>query len=142
MKPEDSLRLPADLERQLDAIERSANLLPPHVLVESVFDLPPVPRRLVANTPKRHALVTELRRSVREAKRVRQLGLSLILLGVCLGVVGTVALYLDLVWFGAGVMSLSGAVIGFAAVSLYRANQRVQRADVQLGTLGEDSSDR
>lgn len=128
MKPEESREIPADLARQLDAIERSANILPPHVLVESVFDLPPVPRRGVVNTPARHGLTTELRRSVREARRVRRLGLIAIALGLALAVLGSAALRLGSGLAGAAAVAVGGGLFGFALVSLYQANARAQAA--------------
>ena len=132
MKPEESQEIPADLARQLDAIERSANILPPHVLVEAVFDLPAVPRRGVINTPSRHGLTTELHRSLREARRVRHLGVLAVAVAVLLTVGGFLALRLDAVALGLAVLCVSGALLGFAAVSLYRANARVQDAESSL----------
>ena len=132
MKPNESQEIPADLARQLDAIERSANILPPHVLVESVFDLPAVPRRGAVNTPARHGLSTELRRSLREARRVRHIGLLAIAAGVLLATLGYVGMRLDAALYGIGLLCVSGALLGFACVSLYQANARVRAAEAAL----------
>lgn len=127
--------LPIDLERQLEAIERSANILPPHVLVEDVFDLPPVPRRARRNSPHRHALSSELRRSLREAERVRRLGIVMILVGVLVLALG--ALFIKLGHGAAGTVGIlvGGALVGFSAVSLYKAAGRVQDAELALEEL-------
>ena len=136
--PEDQPILPLDLERQLDAIERSANLLPPHVLVENVFDLPPVPRRTHRNSPLRHALTSELRRSLREAERVRRLGLVFILTGLLLTTFGALLLRLGYPLVGAGTVGLGGLLVGFSAVSLYKATKRVHEAEAALEGLDRD----
>ena len=134
MHPDDP-QLPLDLERQLDAIERSANILPPHVLVENVFDLPPVPRRTHRNSPLRHALTSELRRTLREAERVRRLGLLFILVGLLATTFGALLLRLDYPIAGVAAVSVGGILVGFSAVSLYKATQRVHGAEDALENL-------
>ena len=133
--PEDQPLLPLDLERQLDAIERSANLLPPHVLVENVFDLPPVPRRTHRNSPARHALTSELRRSLREAERVRRIDLLLILTGLFFTTFGALLLRLDFPLAGVGAVGVGGLLVGFAAVTLFKATKRVHAAEAALEDL-------
>ena len=134
MHPEEP-NLPLDLERQLAAIERSANILPPHVLVEDVFDLPPVPRRTHRNSPTRHALSAELRRSLREAERVRRLGLLFILAGVLASTFGALLLRLDHSLAGIAVLLIGGLLIGFSSVSLFKATQRVHASEGAFARL-------
>lgn len=127
--------IPHDLERQLAAIERSANIIPPHILVEDVFDLPPIPRRAPTNSPLRHALVADLRRSIREAGRVRRVGVFLAVMGMLAVISGTMLTKLDYLLSGGVTLLVGGSLLGFAAVSLYKAAGRVHRAETALGQL-------
>ncbi len=128
----DETPLPADLLQQLDSIEREANGMTVRALVEEVYDFPPIPRATAPNTPALHALHTELRGATREATRVRDVSLWVIVVGLGLCAVGIAGLRLDYVWIGLGALIASGFLIGFSAVALYKANERAQEASREL----------
>ncbi len=101
-------------------------------LVKEAFDLPAVPRRPLPNTPALHAFRTQLRGASREAVRVRDVSLWVIVIGLGLAGIGIAVLRLEFVWVGLLALIASGFVIGFSAIALYKANERVQDAARQL----------
>lgn len=123
----------------MTAIEIEANANAARNSIETVDGGPNPSRRLVRNTPARHALATELRSATRQALRVRKVALALMICGLVISVAAIAALRLNYPLFGMVGLIISGFVIGFAGVSLYKANQRMQYATAAYdGSFDED----
>ena len=66
---------------------------------------------------------------------MRDVSLWVIFIGLGLTAIGIAGLRLDYVWIGLAALIASGFMIGFAAVALYKANERVQEAELALDRL-------